>query len=409
MRIDRAAGSGGRYCSPPRVTRSPIPRGGAALGDQIRAFVAAGFAGSFLGDVPEHELPALLDGASLLELDPGDAIFPEGTRHPRVGVLLEGRARTFLRSSDGRCLTVRYVRLGSLISNAYGLLGDRARLDVEALSSCVILELDADRLLERSRSESRVAVAMTSEILRRLEDVYHCLAATAFATSRERVAAHLLELAETPPGGGFVVRVTQQRLADSLGTVREVVARALQGLREEGVVRTGNGGIAITDPVRLVTIAGRWRPRPGLYQVASASGPERVLETLPEAVVAIDARGDIVFANARAEAVFRWDRNDLVGMPLERLLPDEAAEPFRAAIGAFMAQPRPGPIGLGRALHGRRRDGTEFPAEISLTPVETGAGRLVFATVIDLGFRERVQRLVRDYVAASASRPSPGP
>lgn len=386
------------------MAHSPTTPAGAALGDRLREFVAAGFAGSFLGDVPEHELPGLFERASLLAVEPGQAIFPGGAHRPRVGVLLDGRARTYLTAPDTRTLTVRYVRLGSLISSGYGLIGDRARLDLEALSACVVLELDADHLLERSRAESHLAAAVTSEMLRRLEDVYHCLAATAFATSRERVAAHLLALAEVLPGSGLVARVTQQQLADALGTVREVVARTLQGLRKEGVVRTGNGEIQIAEPAKLLAIAGRWRLHSGLYQVEAAPGHETVFEALPEAVVAIDSSGAIVFANARAEAVFGWRRGDLLGKPLEILLPESAAKPFRAAIGSFMAQPRAGPIGLGRALHGRRRDGTEFPVEISLTPFETVAGRVVFATVIDLGFREHVQGLVRDYVAATATR-----
>jgi CRP/FNR family cyclic AMP-dependent transcriptional regulator len=79
---------------------------------------------------------------------------------------------------------------------------------------------------------------------------------SAFATVRARVARHLLDLAsESQKGCEFVAAIGQQELAEAVGTVREVIVRALRELREEGLLRTGRAGIIILDPERLATEA----------------------------------------------------------------------------------------------------------------------------------------------------------
>ena len=67
---------------------------------------------------------------------------------------------------------------------------------------------------------------------------------------------------------------------------------------------------------------------------------------------------------------------------------------FASQLGQWMAKARPGPIGLGRGFHGRRMDGTEFPAEITLLPASSSSGPLVFAWVVDVSYREALCSLV---------------
>ena len=108
-----------------------------------------------------------------------------------------------------------------------------------------------------------MGAALLAEITFRLQDGFAALAANTLGSMHERVAWHLLDLAvESPTDGRFVASVTQQHLADNIGTAREVVARVLRELREAGIVTTAKGQLEITDPVRLAAIAGRKDMRP---------------------------------------------------------------------------------------------------------------------------------------------------
>ena len=95
--------------------------------------------------------------------------------------------------------------------------------------------------------------SFAEEAVHRLYDVLEELAGNAFATVRQRVARHLLDLAAARPAaaGRVTALVSQQDLANSVGSVREVVARVLAELRAEGLVLTSPGRVEILDPVRL--------------------------------------------------------------------------------------------------------------------------------------------------------------
>ena len=104
-----------------------------------------------------------------------------------------------------------------------------------------------------ARDDSAIAWAFAEEAVHRLYDVLEELAGNAFATVRQRVARHLLDLAAARPAaaGRVTALVSQQDLANSVGSVREVVARVLAELRAEGLVLTSPGRVEILDPVRL--------------------------------------------------------------------------------------------------------------------------------------------------------------
>ena len=116
-----------------------------------------------------------------------------------------------------------------------------------------------------------------------------------------------------------------------------------------------------------------------------------VLEASPNAVVAVDAQGLIVYANPQVEVTFGYARAELIGRPVEVLLPEADAERHAALRAAFMAHPVARPMGIRLDLAGRRKDGTEFPVEISLLPVETADGLQVFATVVDISARKAAE------------------
>ncbi len=112
-----------------------------------------------------------------------------------------------------------------------------------------------------------------------------------------------------------------------------------------------------------------------------------VLEASPNAVVAVDRGGLIVYANPQVEATFGYRRAELLGRSIEVLLPERALGKHLAVRDAFIAHPVARPMGTRLDLVGRRKDDTEFPIDISLSPVETADGVQVVATIVDLAAR----------------------
>ncbi len=129
-----------------------------------------------------------------------------------------------------------------------------------------------------------------------------------------------------------------------------------------------------------------------------------VLEASPNAIIAIDAEARIVYVNARAETTFGYHRRELLGQVLERLLPERIAERHGGHRDRFMAHRTTRAMGIGLDLAGRRKDGSEFPVEVSLTPVDTADGPQVFATVVDITARIRARRTAESALAESESR-----
>ena len=113
-----------------------------------------------------------------------------------------------------------------------------------------------------------------------------------------------------------------------------------------------------------------------------------LLETAPDAMVCVDAGGRIALVNAQTERLFGYRREELVGQPVEMLVPDAVRDIHRGHRAGYVADPQPRPMGAGMELAGRRRDGTTFPAEISLSAIDTEDGILVSAAVRDVTQRQ---------------------
>jgi PAS domain S-box-containing protein len=96
-----------------------------------------------------------------------------------------------------------------------------------------------------------------------------------------------------------------------------------------------------------------------------------LLEAAPDAMVIVDERGSIVLVNAQVEAQFGYARSELVGQPVEVLVPAAYGDVHHAFREGYVRGPRARPMGSGLDLRARRKDGSEFPVEISLAPLET--------------------------------------
>jgi hypothetical protein len=116
-----------------------------------------------------------------------------------------------------------------------------------------------------------------------------------------------------------------------------------------------------------------------------------VLEASPSAIVAVDERGAISYVNPQAETTFGYTAAQLMGQPIEMLVAQRGRRKHAAHRERFTSHPVARPMGIGLDLAGRRSDGSEFPVEISLSPVQTTDGLQVFATVVDISARKAAE------------------
>jgi CRP/FNR family transcriptional regulator len=200
--------------------------------------------------VPAGTIESLTDGGRVVEFPAGHTVYAEADAE-RLAVVLQGLLRVYMHASDGRQVTVRYVRRGDLLGGP-ALVGGPAPVFVQAVTPGEAFFFDIDRVKRVARSDASVAWALAEESVHRLYDILEELAGNAFASVRQRVARHLLDLAASRQASGRLTAfVSQQDLANSVGSVREVVARVLAELRKERLVRTAPGRVEILDPIQM--------------------------------------------------------------------------------------------------------------------------------------------------------------
>jgi PAS domain S-box-containing protein len=119
---------------------------------------------------------------------------------------------------------------------------------------------------------------------------------------------------------------------------------------------------------------------------------QALLDAAPDGIVVCDGGGALVLANAAAERMFGYAHDELPGQPLEILIPMHVRPRHHHHFASYTAEPRVRPMGSNFDLHGRRKDGTEFPVEISLSPFTTGRGVLIIAGVRDVSERRELER-----------------
>jgi len=183
------------------------------------------------------------------------------------------------------------------------------------------------------------------------------------------------------------------------GQLSEVKNLRLRFLRRDGTTFEALlGSTAVRDP------QGAWlRSRSIIVdvsdQLASELRFESYLDALPDAVLMVDDRGQIDFANQRTYDLFGYQPGELLGQPVETLVPPRLRERHVGLRAGFVARPQRRPMGHDRELVALRKDGTEFPVEISLSPIVGASEPLIAAAVRDVSERKRLEaerQILRD-------------
>src|SRR6516164_9824315 len=118
-----------------------------------------------------------------------------------------------------------------------------------------------------------------------------------------------------------------------------------------------------------------------------------VVESAPSGMLMINREGRIVLVNAQTETMFGYGRGELLGQPVELLVPDRFQGDHPAYRAEFFADPTARAMGAGRELYGRRQDGSEFMVEIGLTPIHTAEGLFVLSAIVDISERKREEEM----------------
>jgi CRP/FNR family transcriptional regulator len=213
--------------------------------------VAEALAKSFLGRLPSEVVDPLLEDRVRLDYPSGTTIY-RGGDPSRAILVVSGLIRIYVTSRRGRQVTIRYGRPTDVLGTAL-IIGGPLDAHAQTLSPTSVLQIDGRRLEDAARRDVRLTYAMAEEVSRRLDEAIEQIKINAFGSVKRRVAAQLLELASTQqrPEAPLVAEVSQQELADAIGSVREVVARALRDLRAADIVATSKDRVEILEPVRL--------------------------------------------------------------------------------------------------------------------------------------------------------------
>jgi PAS domain S-box-containing protein len=190
-------------------------------------------------------------------------------------------------------------------------------------------------------------------------------------------------------------RTDAEALAQQIGTGLELNGRRKDGSEFPIEIMLSplesSEGILVTAAIRDITVR-----KEAEKHLAQMEGRYRgLLEAAPDAMVVVNQRGEIVLLNDQAERQFGYRRDELVGQKVKNIIPEGFAERLIADGTRTAAEALAQQIGTGLELSGRRKDGSEFPIEIMLSPLESAEGILVTAAIRDITERKRVEDALR--------------
>jgi len=212
-------------------------------------------AGSRLASLPESTLVAVTAGAAVMDVPSGAVLLRLGSVDAFVCVVSAGLLRTFVVSADGRQMTVRYSRRGEVVGSATLFAGQLPTTGVQAIVDSSVLVLRPGTVRALAATDVALANVLLHDLAERATAYISALASTTLSSLRQNVVRHLLDLAAPDPVRGLlVVGLSQQALADHVGTVREVIGRILRDLRDQGLVSTRRDEIVLLDAAQLLEL-----------------------------------------------------------------------------------------------------------------------------------------------------------
>jgi CRP/FNR family cyclic AMP-dependent transcriptional regulator len=208
----------------------------------------------FLSLLSESNRRRVLEGSTR-------AVFPAGSiayhpEAPRTSFLLErGLARAYSSVPDGRQVTLTFFHAHELIGGTT-VISHPPRVYVQSVVDSTMLTLDLETVRRLAMAEIEVTIATATHLAALIRSAFQLIAVRSLGSIRERVAYDLLDRACRSQliVGRLECRATHSDLADSMGSSREVVSRALRDLRIAGIVETAPGMVRIIDPIRLAAI-----------------------------------------------------------------------------------------------------------------------------------------------------------
>jgi PAS domain S-box-containing protein len=277
---------------------------------------------------------------------------------------------------------------------------------LQALSSLVELALERVRTAERDSELAAVVDASGDAIVSTsLDGTIRSWNAAAEATYGH--------MAEQVIGRSLAIVVPSDRSDELCELLRRVglgerVDLETQQLRSDGAAI----GVALTAaPLRsrAATIVGvsvvardiSERQRAEATLQASEQQFRGLLESAPDAMVIVDPQGRITLVNRQTEQLFGYQRQELLGQPIETLVPERFHARHVGHRDGYLAQPGVRPMGAGLQLYGRRKNASEFPVEISLSPLQTDQGTLVSAAVRDITARKQAEEELQQATQAA--------
>lgn len=224
-------------------------------------------------------------------------------------------------------------------------------------SKIIYWNLAAERLYGWNREEARGKI--THELLK-----------TQFPKSRDEIQADL-----------FRNNSWEGELIHSRRDGRQIVVSSRWALRTDSA---GNP-VSILESNRDIT-----------HRKNEEEKFRNLLESAPDAVVIVNGSGRIHLVNKQTEKLFGYPRQELIDQPVEILLPERFHDRHMADRSRYASSPHARPMGAGLELLGRRKDATEFPVEVSLSPLESGEGTLISSAIRDVTDRNRAEEALRD-------------
>ncbi len=387
---------------PPPPSRAIVLPSGAAV-------IAAGCALTLLATAGHDLLPILLSGgrytalmmvvnASVWALSPiALAVLWRRRPHSMLDLWLMVVMCTWLFDvALSTVLNVARFDLGFYVGRIYGLLAATFVLLV-LLRETSVLYAQVVRLLEAERRERR---RDNAERRRLFETSLDLILVVDRRGTIGRVNPRSMAILGYAPEEMIGHSAAEFLYPEDLDNTRAEMRKARRG----GIMRNFECRYVHKDGhVVALSWTGLWSEPDNLYfffghdMTEQKLGEEKfrlAVESSPSGMIMIDAAGAIQMVNAETEKLFGYRREDLIGQSIDLLMP-----PRLRGRAKFIDHPGIRQTGLGGELSGLRKDGTEFPVEVGLNPIETNEGLVVLGTVVDISKRKRVERLKDEFVA----------